>query len=181
MDRSDDRLGTGVDISGVVAVVHMEQPYERVDFVQQTGRGGRPAARLSIRLSYMTGSTRPAPQRRREGQPERDGRVHVDAGLPEAGARGIHGRRVGRELRVNGGGAVRPRGEEMQEVAEEAQEDERDGREIWTAYGKEEGRRVRVMLRWLDEVADESQYITSGGTEGARGWKHAEPVRGLLR
>jgi superfamily II DNA or RNA helicase len=34
-------LGTGVDIRGIVGVVHMEQPYGIVDFVQQTGRGGR--------------------------------------------------------------------------------------------------------------------------------------------
>ncbi|RYP53350.1 hypothetical protein DL770_010995 [Monosporascus sp. CRB-9-2] len=34
-------LGTGVDIEGIVAVVHAEQPYGLVDFVQQTGRGGR--------------------------------------------------------------------------------------------------------------------------------------------
>ena len=34
-------LGTGVDIAGIVSVVHMEQPYGLVDFVQQTGRGGR--------------------------------------------------------------------------------------------------------------------------------------------
>jgi superfamily II DNA helicase RecQ len=34
-------LGTGIDIAGIVAVVHAEQPYGLVDFVQQTGRGGR--------------------------------------------------------------------------------------------------------------------------------------------
>ncbi|SLM36305.1 recq family helicase [Lasallia pustulata] len=34
-------LGTGIDIGGIVAIVHMEQPYGLVDFVQQTGRGGR--------------------------------------------------------------------------------------------------------------------------------------------
>lgn len=34
-------LGTGVDIKGIVAVVHMRQPYGLVDFIQQTGRGGR--------------------------------------------------------------------------------------------------------------------------------------------
>ena len=34
-------LGTGIDIPGVVGIVHMEQPYGLVDFVQQTGRGGR--------------------------------------------------------------------------------------------------------------------------------------------
>jgi len=34
-------LGTGIDIAGIVAVVHMGSPYGIVDFVQQTGRGGR--------------------------------------------------------------------------------------------------------------------------------------------
>jgi superfamily II DNA helicase RecQ len=34
-------LGTGIDIGGMVGIVHMEQPYGLVDFVQQTGRGGR--------------------------------------------------------------------------------------------------------------------------------------------
>lgn len=34
-------LGTGIDIAGIVAVVHMGQPYGLVDFIQQTGRGGR--------------------------------------------------------------------------------------------------------------------------------------------
>ena len=34
-------LGTGIDIKGIVAVIHMEQPYGMVDFIQQTGRGGR--------------------------------------------------------------------------------------------------------------------------------------------
>ena len=34
-------LGTGIDIGGIVGVVHMEQPWGLVDFVQQTGRGAR--------------------------------------------------------------------------------------------------------------------------------------------
>ncbi|KAF7538557.1 hypothetical protein G7Z17_g12604 [Cylindrodendrum hubeiense] len=34
-------LGTGVDIQGVIGVIHMRQPYGIVDFAQQTGRGGR--------------------------------------------------------------------------------------------------------------------------------------------
>ncbi|KAH6874264.1 P-loop containing nucleoside triphosphate hydrolase protein, partial [Thelonectria olida] len=39
-------LGTGIDIEGIVAVVHMERPYGLVDFVQQTGRGGRRAGEV---------------------------------------------------------------------------------------------------------------------------------------
>lgn len=34
-------LGTGVDIRGIVGVIHMGPPFGLVDFVQQTGRGGR--------------------------------------------------------------------------------------------------------------------------------------------
>lgn len=34
-------LGTGVDIEGIVCIVHVEMPYGLVDFAQQTGRGGR--------------------------------------------------------------------------------------------------------------------------------------------
>lgn len=40
------RLGTGIDIEGIVAVVHIEKPYGLVDFVQQTGRGGRRAGEV---------------------------------------------------------------------------------------------------------------------------------------
>ena len=32
-------LRTGVDIQGIMAVIHIEQPYRLVDFVQQTGQG----------------------------------------------------------------------------------------------------------------------------------------------
>jgi Lhr-like helicase len=34
-------LGTRIDVGGIVRIVHMEQPYGLVDFVQQTGRGRR--------------------------------------------------------------------------------------------------------------------------------------------
>ena len=36
-------LGTGIDVGGLVAVVHAELPYGLVDFSQQTGRGARSA------------------------------------------------------------------------------------------------------------------------------------------
>ncbi|KAK4205819.1 hypothetical protein QBC37DRAFT_393824, partial [Rhypophila decipiens] len=39
-------LGTGIAIEGIVGVVHMEKPYGLVDFVQQTGRGGRRAGEV---------------------------------------------------------------------------------------------------------------------------------------
>jgi superfamily II DNA helicase RecQ len=39
-------LGTGVDIRGITAVVHMRVPYGLVDFTQQTGRGGRQAGEV---------------------------------------------------------------------------------------------------------------------------------------
>ena len=34
-------LGTGVNISGIVYVIHVDRPYGITSFVQQSGRGGR--------------------------------------------------------------------------------------------------------------------------------------------
>ena len=34
-------LGTGVNISGIVYVIHVDRPYGMTSFVQQSGRGGR--------------------------------------------------------------------------------------------------------------------------------------------
>lgn len=34
-------LGTGVNISGTVYVIHVDRPYGMTSFVQQSGRGGR--------------------------------------------------------------------------------------------------------------------------------------------
>jgi superfamily II DNA helicase RecQ len=39
-------LGTGIDIGGITAILHMQEPYGLVDFVQQTGRGGRRAGEV---------------------------------------------------------------------------------------------------------------------------------------
>ncbi|KAL7940041.1 hypothetical protein V8C42DRAFT_349789 [Trichoderma barbatum] len=48
-------LGTGIDIKGVVAVVHAEQPYGLVDLVQQTGRGGRREGETVDSVIVVTG------------------------------------------------------------------------------------------------------------------------------
>jgi superfamily II DNA helicase RecQ len=34
-------LGTGVNIEGIVYIVHVDRPYRLTSFVQQSGRGGR--------------------------------------------------------------------------------------------------------------------------------------------
>ncbi|KAK4441869.1 P-loop containing nucleoside triphosphate hydrolase protein, partial [Podospora aff. communis PSN243] len=39
-------LGTGIDIAGITAIVHMQEPHGLVDFTQQTGRGGRRAGEV---------------------------------------------------------------------------------------------------------------------------------------
>lgn len=48
-------LGTGIDIPGIVVVVHMEAPWGLVDFVQQTGRGGRQAGTTVDSVIVMGG------------------------------------------------------------------------------------------------------------------------------
>ena len=34
-------FGTGVDVPGIVATIHVNLPYGLVDFIQESGRGGR--------------------------------------------------------------------------------------------------------------------------------------------
>jgi superfamily II DNA helicase RecQ len=33
-------LGTGINIKGIVAVIHVDAPWGIMDFIQQTGQGG---------------------------------------------------------------------------------------------------------------------------------------------
>jgi hypothetical protein len=46
MDHGNDGVRDGWDIPGILRVVHMEQPYGLVDFVQQTSRGDHPVGEV---------------------------------------------------------------------------------------------------------------------------------------
>ncbi|KAK6225124.1 hypothetical protein QIS74_02548, partial [Colletotrichum tabaci] len=48
-------LGSGVDIQSIVAVLHAEAPYGLVDFVQQTGRGGRAEGETVDSVVFLDG------------------------------------------------------------------------------------------------------------------------------
>ncbi len=146
-------LGTGVDIGGIVAVVHMEQPYGLVDFVQQTGRGGRREG--EVVESVIVHDGRPAWADPNEGFVEAVNRAQMEAFMTTPGCRrsviaafmdGVDGERCGDV----------PGAEKCDRcLAEGRLEAKGLGGGIWRAFGAEEGLRVRTLLRWLDEVADE--------------------------
>ncbi|GJC90554.1 hypothetical protein ColLi_13392 [Colletotrichum liriopes] len=51
-------LRLGVDVRGVVAVIHAEAPYGLVDFAQQTGRGGRDEGETVDSVIFRDGERR---------------------------------------------------------------------------------------------------------------------------
>ncbi|KXJ85269.1 hypothetical protein Micbo1qcDRAFT_186716 [Microdochium bolleyi] len=59
-------LGTGVDISGISVIIHAEEPYGLVDYVQQTGRGGRREGEVVEATIVLAGGAGPGNQKRRQ-------------------------------------------------------------------------------------------------------------------
>jgi superfamily II DNA or RNA helicase len=147
-------LGTGIDIEGIVAVVHMEQPFGLVDFVQQTGRGARRAGEVVESVVVHDGRA-----------PRDDGhRSFVDN--VNRSQIGLFVSTPGCRRAVIGafmdGAAGETCGDlEGAEACDRCSAGRADeegpgrSRAIWAAFGREEGARVRTLLRWLDEVADE--------------------------
>lgn len=145
-------LGTGIDIEGIVAVVHMERPWGLVDFVQQTGRGGRRAGEDMVSVIMHDG--RPGRVQEHASFMDASNQAQIQAYITTPGCRravisafmdGVAGeicRDVARAALYDG----------CREIGREGK-----GREpgTWKKYRAEEGQRVRTMLRWLEEVAEE--------------------------
>ncbi|RSL86277.1 hypothetical protein CDV31_016422, partial [Fusarium ambrosium] len=175
-------LGTGVDIEGIVAVVHVEQPYGLVDFVQQTGRGGRRAGEVVKSIIIHDG--RPQREDRHGSFIDNMNQAQMDAFVSTPGCRrgiiaafmdGVTGETcrdvAGAELcdrcelpdednvidkDGDGGGRDDNKGEETSEEDDGESGDDTDkGGQIWKAFGMTEGMQIRTLFRWLEEVADE--------------------------
>ncbi|KAK2684833.1 hypothetical protein QWA68_016741 [Fusarium oxysporum] len=174
-------LGTGIDIEGIVAVIHMEKPYGLVDFVQQTGRGGRRAG--EVVKSIVVHDGRPERQDPHRSFVDSINQAQMEEFISTPGCRravisafmdGIAGETCND---VDGASlcdqceSFRKRGEEQKEEnntdseaeyetddCEESEKDDDVGKArgtIWNRFGTEEGMRVRTLFRWLDEVAEE--------------------------
>lgn len=162
-------LGTGVDIAGIVAVVHVEQPYGLVDFVQQTGRGGRRAGEVVKSIIIHDG--RPQREDRHGSFVDNINRAQMDAFVSTPGCRraviaafmdGVAGETcrdvAGAELcdgcKAQAEGKVDRESEGGADEDNEEDEGEERG-SVWKVFGKREGIQIRTLFRWLDEVADE--------------------------
>lgn len=166
-------LGTGIDIEGIVAVVHAEQPYGLVDFIQQTGRGARRAGEVVESIIIHDGG-RPREERHR-GFVDDSNRAQMSAFVSTPGCRraviaafmdGVAGETCGdvagaepcdrcySEAQVADGGTI---GQDAGADADADADPEHTGRggSTWQAFGREEGWQVKMLRRWLDEVADE--------------------------
>ncbi|EYB28035.1 hypothetical protein FG05_30289 [Fusarium graminearum] len=187
-------LGTGIDIEGIVVVVHMEKPYGLVDFVQQTGRGGRRAG--EVVRSVIIHDGRPQREDQHRSFVDTINQAQMEAFILTPGCRraiisafmdGAAGERcqdIDGAMLCDRCEVLQVEGDDdkgkdrVEEVTEEESGGEtegdsesesngetgdseseshemRKGGKIWKAFGKEEGIRVRTLLRWLDDVADE--------------------------
>jgi superfamily II DNA helicase RecQ len=164
-------LGTGVDIGGIVGVVHMRQPYGLVDFVQQTGRGGR--RKDEVVDSVIVTDGRPLWQDEFASDIEQVNRDAVEQFMQQDGCRRIA---LGQFMDGEGRscdelGAERcdwcmadagesSSGESGSEEAEEVQ-GAQEGRGLVEGRGenrlkehrRDVSRRLAAMYGWLDEVA----------------------------
>jgi superfamily II DNA/RNA helicase len=213
-------LGTGIDIEGIVAVVHMEKPYGLVDFVQQIGRGGRragevvrsviihngqrqredqhrsfvddinqaqmeafvstPGCRRAVISAFMDGAAGETCEdvdgatlcdrcellRRDDDYDEGEGRIEEvieesEGETEEKTEEETEGESQG-EGETDGETEGETEGETNRKISQgsesesESESDEiRKGGRIWKAFGKEEGMRIKMLFRWLDDVAEE--------------------------
>ncbi|KAK7582804.1 hypothetical protein V3481_012103 [Fusarium oxysporum f. sp. vasinfectum] len=175
-------LGTGIDIEGIVAVVHMEKPYGLVDFVQQTGRGGRRAG--EVVKSIVVHDGRPERQDPHRSFVDSINQAQMEAFISTPGCRravisafmdGIVGEtcndvdgaslcdqcepiRKQEEEEENEEDNTSSEAEYETDDCKESEKDDDVGEArgtIWNRFGIEEGMRVRTLFRWLDEVAEE--------------------------
>ncbi|MBE3098262.1 MAG: DEAD/DEAH box helicase, partial [Planctomycetes bacterium] len=148
-------LGTGIDIQGVVAVLHLGAPYGLVDFAQQTGRGGRRDGE-SVYSAIVDEGGRGRGEARTRGFVEEVNTGRMAEFMRTPGCRravlssfmdGVEGETCGD---VKGGAVPCDRCVAASAAAQGQGDQGRQGR--WAAS---EGRRARqgeAVRQWLDEV-----------------------------
>lgn len=151
-------LGTGIDIAGIIAVIHAEQPYGLVEFVQQTGRGARRADEVVESIIVHDG--RPPREDEHQDWVGMCNEAEMKAFMSTPGCRravlGAFMDGVGGEVCGHIRGAIPcDRCSAAWKVAEREQPAADRGGAVWQAFNRDEGRRRRTLTRWLEEVADE--------------------------
>ncbi|KAK5994713.1 ATP-dependent DNA helicase tlh2-like protein [Cladobotryum mycophilum] len=160
-------LGTGIDIGGIVAVIHAEMPYGLVDFVQQTGRGARREGEEVRSVIIHDGKT--PWEAISTDKVSHVNKHQMEMFIKSPGCRrevlssfmdGVVG-----EVCADVTGAIpcdrcEPSMEEEDKentvgIEEQSARGERRASEgVWRAFNKSEGERVAMLTRWLDEVQD---------------------------
>jgi superfamily II DNA helicase RecQ len=150
-------LGTGIDIPGIVVVVHMEAPWGLVDFVQQTGRGGRRAGTTVDSVVVMGGVE--GWFNKQGGDIEHLNRQAMKRFLESEGCRrvelGWFMDGDGRDCR-EGGDELCDRCEEEEEENEEGEREE-EGEDYERDDGDEEGEDAGVEIAVEPLVDDEDE------------------------
>lgn len=173
-------LGTGIDIGGIVAIIHAEQPYGLVDFIQQTGRGGRRQGEVARSVIVHDGKV--PYEAVGTSEIDRINRAQITWFVKSPGCRreiistfmdGVVGEVCSDIQSAVPCDRCRPTFGEAEELEAEK------GRSRWQRFHETEGRRVKMLMQWLDEVADSCAVchinncmVSSKGQERRRQSKH---------
>jgi superfamily II DNA helicase RecQ len=150
-------LGTGIDIPGITAVVHVEQPYGLVDFIQQTGRGGRREGEVVDSVIVHDG--RPVWTKLGANFIEKSNQAQMDMFVQaDQCRRSVVGSFMDGEANetcrdIPGAIACDNCAARLDEEASDPSSDSRPAGP-WREFQQEQGQRLRVVRRWLDEVTD---------------------------
>lgn len=161
-------LGTGIDVGGIVAVVHAEQPFGLVDFVQQTGRGGRRDGEVVDSIIVHDG-------RKVAAEPGANFVEQTNRAQMEQFVSSKECRRSVISAFMDGVGnetCGEIRGAELCDVCVAGSADEscREERGEWSQFCMEQGQREATARRWLDEVGE--------GCAVCHVWTHERRLQG---
>lgn len=168
-------LGTGIDIGGIVAVIHAELPYGLVDFVQQTGRGARRDGEVVRSVIVQDGST--PYEKVGTNRVDRINRYQMEMFVKSPGCRrevlssfmdGVVGEACADIANAIPCDRCQPTVEGGEDGEEEEEQEQSAGQteesstrtegkaseRVWRAFNQSEGEKVSTLMRWLDEVQD---------------------------
>lgn len=150
-------LGTGIDIEGITAIVHMGIPYGLIDFVQQVGRGGRRAGEVVHSVVIYNGQQNVRGLREAHGIIESTNILQMESYVSTKGCRrailGAFLDGSDTESCTTVPGAVPCDNCERQQAVRFW-----DGG-LWRAYGRTEGQKIQLLYRWLLEVEDSCSTV----------------------
>jgi hypothetical protein len=150
-------LGTRINIPRIIAIIHIEQPYGLVDFIQQTGRGTRREGKVVDSVIVHNG--RPVWTKlsanfiKKNNQAQMDMFVQADQCRRSVMGSFIDGKANETCRDILGAIVYDNCAARLDKEASDPSSDNRLAKP-WREFQQEQGQRLWVVYRWLDKVMD---------------------------